>query len=202
VQYIEVRCLDVDPFEPVGISLETGRFLDAFLLFCALDESPLINVGESAIHARNFARTVKEGRRPGLTLTRNGEEVALKDWADELIERIRPVAALLDDQHNDGGVHAASLAAQQAKIDNVALTPSARVLEEVRAIGSSAAFGLKQSELHAAYFRDGALMPAEQAMFDELTASSLAEQAAIEAAPGPSFDDFVGAYNTSTLCCE
>ena len=44
VQYIEVRCMDVDPFEPVGISLETGRFLDAFLLFCALDESPVINV--------------------------------------------------------------------------------------------------------------------------------------------------------------
>ncbi len=202
VQYIEVRCLDVDPFEPVGISLETGRFLDAFLLFCALDESPLINVGESAVHAGNFARTVKEGRRPGLTLTRGGEEVALKDWANELIERIRPVAALLDDQHNEGGVHAASLAAQQAKIDNVALTPSARVLEEVRAIGSSAAFGLKQSELHAAYFRDGALMPAEKMLFDELTASSLAEQAAIEAAPGPNFDDFVAAYNSSTLCCE
>ena len=74
VQYIEVRCLDVDPFEPIGISVETGRFMDAFLLFCALDESPLINQMESQVHARNFARTVKEGRRPGLTLTRHGEE--------------------------------------------------------------------------------------------------------------------------------
>ena len=37
-------------------------------------------------------------------------------------------------------------------------------------------------------------------MFDELAAASLAEQAAIEAAPGPGFDDFVAAYNTSTLC--
>jgi hypothetical protein len=24
VQYIEVRCMDVDPFEPVGISVQTG----------------------------------------------------------------------------------------------------------------------------------------------------------------------------------
>jgi glutamate--cysteine ligase len=200
VQYIEVRCLDVDPFEPIGISVETGRFLDAFLLFCALDESPLINVTESAVHARNFARTVKEGRRPGLTLTRNGEEVELQAWANQLIERIRPVAALLDDQHNEDGVHAASLAVQQAKIDNPALTPSARVLDEVRAIGSSAAFGLRQSQLHAAYFRDSALMPAEAQMFDELVTSSLAEQAAIEQAPGPGFDDFVAAYNSSTLC--
>ncbi|MDQ2988454.1 MAG: glutamate--cysteine ligase [Pseudomonadota bacterium] len=202
VQYIEVRCLDVDPFEPVGISLETGRFLDAFLLFCALDESPAINMIESAVHARNFALTVKEGRRPGLTLTRGGEEIALQAWANELVERIRPVAALLDDQHNEGGVHAASLAVQQAKIDNPALTPSARVLDEVRAIGSSSAFGLRQSRLHAAYFRESALMPAEESMFDELAAASVAEQAAIEQAPGPNFDDFVAAYNGSTLCCD
>ncbi|HEU4372004.1 MAG TPA: glutamate--cysteine ligase, partial [Telluria sp.] len=126
----------------------------------------------------------------------------LKQWANELIERIRPVAALLDDQHNEGGVHAASLAVQQAKIDNPALTPSARVLDEVRAIGSSAAFGLRQSRLHAAYFRESALMPAEESMFDELAAASLAEQAAIERAPGPNFDDFVAAYNGSTLCCD
>src|SRR5690606_13889187 len=35
VQYIEVRCLDIDPFAPVGITPVTSRFMDAFLLFCA-----------------------------------------------------------------------------------------------------------------------------------------------------------------------
>ena len=201
VQYIEVRCLDVDPFEPIGISLETGRFLDAFLLFCALDDSPLIAMPESATHARNFARVVKEGRRPGLTLTRQGEEVGMATWAAELIEKIRPVAALLDEQHNDGGAHAASLAVQSAKIANPALTPSARVLEEIRASGgSSLAFGLRQSELHAAYFRDSALMPAEVAMFDEMAAASVADQLIIEQSQTGNFDDFVAAYNSSTLC--
>lgn len=200
VQYVEIRCLDVDPFEPVGISLDTGRFLDAFLLFCALEESPPINGPESAIHAHNFARTVKEGRKPGLTLTRAGEEITLQAWANELIERIGPVAALLDEQHNDGAVHAASLALQQAKIDNAELTPSARVLAEVRAMGSSAAFGLRQSELHAAAFRADPLMPAETALFDEQAAASLAEQVMIEQTTTASFDDFVAAYNSSTLC--
>ena len=200
VQYIEVRCLDVDPFEPIGISVETGRFMDAFLLLCALEDSPPIDADESRIHARNFARTVKEGRRPGLTLTRNGEEVALQTWANELIGRIAPIAALLDAQHNEDGVHAASLAAQQAKVANPALTPSARVLDEIRALGSSAAFGLRQTELHAAYFREGPLMPAEEMMFAEMTQTSLAEQADIERAQTGSFDDFVAAYNSSTLC--
>ncbi len=200
VQYIEVRCLDVDPFEPIGISLETGRFMDAFLLFCALDESPLINQIDSQVHARNFSRTVKEGRRPGLTLTRRGEEIELKAWALELMEAIAPIAALLDEQHNESGVHAASLAAQAAKIANPALTPSARVLDEIRELGSSAKFGLRQSELHAASFRESPLMPAEEAMFEELAAASLAEQAIIEQTQTGSFDDFVAAYNSSTLC--
>ena len=202
VQYVEVRCLDVDPFEPIGISLETGRFMDAFLLFCALDESPLINQMDSQIHARNFARTVKEGRRADLTLTRDGAEVPLRAWAEELIARIAPLAAVLDEQHNDGAVHAAALAQQSAKIANPALTPSARVLEEVRALGSAAAFGLRQSELHASYFRDSPLLPAEEAMFQEMAAASLAEQAIIEQTQTGSFDDFVAAYNSSTLCGE
>ena len=110
------------------------------------------------------------------------------------------MSALLDTQHNEDGVHAASLAGQLAKVANPALTPSARVLDEIRALGSSAAFGLRQSELHAAYFRESPLMPAEEMMFAELAQASLAEQATIEAAPSGSFDDFVAAYNSSTLC--
>ena len=160
----------------------------------------MISAHEGQVHARNFARTVKEGRRPDLTLTRDGAEVLLKDWALELIERIRPVAELLDVEHNEGGVHASSLGLQKAKIDNPALTPSARVLEEIRALGSASAFGLRQSELHAASFRDSPLMPAEEALFEEMAANSLAEQDRIEKTDTGSFDDFVAAYNSSTLC--
>jgi glutamate--cysteine ligase len=170
------------------------------LLFCALEESPAISVAEGQVHARNFARTVKEGRRPGLTLTQDGAEVGLLAWADALIERIRPVAALLDAQHNEEGVYASSLGLQKAKIANPALTPSAKVLDEVRALGSAAAFGLRQSEAHAAFFRAEPLMPSEEALFEEMAAASMAEQAVMEAADTVSFDDFVAAYNTSTLC--
>ena len=97
-------------------------------------------------------------------------------------------------------MHESSLNQQKAKLADPSLTPSARVLEEVRAIGSAAAFGLRQSALHAASFRDSPLMPAEAAMFDEMAAASLAEQASIEATDTGSFDDFVAAYNSSTLC--
>jgi glutamate--cysteine ligase len=74
------------------------------------------------------------------------------------------------------------------------------VLAEVRAAGSAEQFALRQSELHAAYFRESPLMPAEAAMFEEMAAKSLAEQAAVEQGDKVSFDDFVAAYNSSTLC--
>ncbi len=61
VQYVEVRCMDIDPFEPTGISLETSRFLDAYLLVCALDDSPLLPPdayarGESEFRPRHDGR--------------------------------------------------------------------------------------------------------------------------------------------------
>jgi glutamate--cysteine ligase len=37
-------------------------------------------------------------------------------------------------------------------------------------------------------------------MFEEMAAASLAEQAQVEQSDSGSFDDFVAAYNTSTLC--
>ncbi|CAN7655879.1 glutamate--cysteine ligase [Pseudoduganella sp. LjRoot289] len=200
VQYIEVRCMDVDPFEPVGINVETGRFLDAFLLFCALEESPPISQEQGRIHTENFARAVKEGRRPGLMLQKDGVDVALPVWGRELLERIRPVAELLDRQRGDTA-HAGSLAVQAAKLDDPDRTPSARVLRELRANGGSfSAFGLRQSEHHAAYFRSHPPSAEEAAYFEALAAASLAEQAGMEQAQHGSFDDFVAAYRNSNLC--
>lgn len=200
VQYIEVRCLDVDPFAPTGVSLQTGRFLDAFLLYCALEESPAISEEEGEILARNFARTVKEGRRPGLTLTRGGAEIALRTWGEQLLERIRPAAELLDRLRGDTQ-HADALAQQAAKLADPDRTPSAAVLRELATHGNSfATFGLAQSTKHAAYFRAHPPSAQEAAYFGDLAARSVAEQAEAERAPAGSFDDYVKAYRASNLC--
>lgn len=82
VQYVEVRCLDINPFLPLGIDLDEARFLDAFLLFCAFSDSPLLN-GECSDATDNFLAVVKEGRRPGLQLQRRGQPVELQVWANE-----------------------------------------------------------------------------------------------------------------------
>ena len=205
VQYIEVRCLDIDPFEPLGITLEAGRFMDAFLLFCALDHSPLISETESRDNTRNFAKVVKQGRQPGLQLQRNGRPVDLKDWGLELLERIEATARLLDHDRAEPD-HQAALASQRAKLQDTSLTPSARVLAALSQHGNSfVEFSLAQSRRHAEGFRARPLTDAEQAEFAQMASTSLAEQARIEQQQTGDFDDFIEAYRVRALtptCCD
>ncbi len=198
VQYIEVRCLDVDPFEPLGISLEASRFLDAFLLFCALDESPLTNDVEGRENRENFARAVKEGRRPGLNLQRGGSPIGLQAWGLELLDCIGAAADLLDVQHGDK-VHARALATQRGKLHAPELTPSARVLAELRAGGASfTEFALRQSKVFAADFRARGLSEDERGIFTLMTQTSLAEQENMERTQTGDFDHFITDYRSRT----
>jgi glutamate--cysteine ligase len=196
VQYVEVRCLDVDPFEPVGISLETARFMDAFLLFCALDESPQ-SADRGAADTENFSRTVKEGRRPGLTLQQNGEEVDMRGWGHRLLDQIAITATLLD-SHSNTSAHSGALASQRAKLDDVRLTPSAMALTAMEAVGNSfPAFGMQQSLRHAATLRARPLDDAQLQGFERSVRQSHEERIALEQKQTGDFDAFVEAYRAS-----
>ena len=199
VQYVEVRCLDINPFLPVGIDLTEARFLDAFLLFCALEDSPQLDNGECGQCTSNFLTVVKEGRRPGLELHRNGQPISLKDWASELIERIRQLANLLD-QAQGSDEHAKALDAQQAKVDDTSLTPSAQVLARMTEHDESfVQFSLRQSRVHAETFREQPLSNEKQQAFETLARESLTRQSELERDEVGDFDLFVGAYQASIL---
>jgi len=198
VQYVEVRCMDIDPFEPLGINLETSRFLDAFLLFCALDDSPLTNEITNRCNQENFALVVKEGRRPGLMLQGNEGTVSLQAWGLQLLEKIQATATLLDTQRNDQQ-HSNALAIQKEKLLNPELTPSARVLTALKTTNNSfEEFGLQQSLQHAEYFRERPLSADENAYFEHLAKTSLAEQEEMERTQSGDFDAFVLAYSQRT----
>jgi len=199
VQYIEVRCLDINPFLPLGIDLTEARFLDAFLMFCALQDSPLLENEECQACTANFLKVVKEGRRPGLHLQHDGQSVTLQAWAEELLERIQPLATLLD-QSQGGDTHAQALAAQRAKLADPSLTPSAQVLASLKSRGESfAQFSLHQSQAHAEYFCSHPLSAVEQTEQETLACRSLDAQAELERGEVGDFDSFVNAYQASIL---
>ena len=198
VQYVEVRCLDINPFLPLGIDLTQARFMDAFLLFCALQDSPLLENDECSGCTSNFLKVVKEGRRPGLHLQRDGHAIELKAWASELLERIAPLAELLD-RSQGGTAHTEALAQQQAKVSNVEMTPSAQVLAILRQGTSFADFALQQSLRHAEHLRATPMSAERHAAFEQAAQHSLAQQAELEAQEEGDFDTFVAAYQASIL---
>jgi glutamate--cysteine ligase len=63
VEYIEVRLMDLNPFEPIGIDAMTLRFLDVFLLHCLLADSPPDTPSEIRELAQNQHLTAARGRQ-------------------------------------------------------------------------------------------------------------------------------------------
>ncbi|MFO1295626.1 MAG: glutamate--cysteine ligase [Rubrivivax sp.] len=204
VEYIEVRCMDLDPFEPVGIGAPAMRFLDIFLLHCLLSDSPPDTPEEIAALGRNQHRTAAGGREPGLRLERFDagrsapREVMLTDWAAEILAQCVPIAAALDAAHDGGsgaargrpyrealagagaGAGSAAHAALGAGADGDAPEFDSSYTAFVRAMS-------EQTRAHLAHLP---WSTAQQQAFEGAAAQSLARQAAIEAADQASGVDF------------
>ena len=195
VEYVEVRCMDLDPFEPVGISASTMRFLDLFLLHCLLSDSPPDTPAEIAALARNQQLTASRGREPGLQLERAGQPVLLRDWAAELLEELQPLAAHLD-RELGSEAYAQALAAGRGRFEHPEQLPSARVLQTMAREfqHSHLRFITHCSQQARVHLRAQPLSAERQQAFAEAARESLAEQAAVEAADTLSFEAFRQQY--------
>ena len=127
VEYVEVRCMDLDPFEPVGINASTMRFLDLFLLHCLLADSPADTPDEIAALTHNQQLVAARGREPGLQLQRGRASIGLHEWGAEILETLPPIAQRLDALYG-GTLYAEALASATATLQAPATSPSARVL--------------------------------------------------------------------------
>jgi glutamate--cysteine ligase len=199
VEYVEVRCMDLDPFEPLGIAAPTLRFLDIFLLHCLLAESPPDTPEEIAALGRNQHRTAAYGRQPGLKLERVAgratREVTLVEWADEILHGCAPIAAALDACFG-GGEHARVLAAARAALSDPERLPSARVLATMQRDfgGSYTAFIRAQAEQTRHALLALPWTAAQQAAFQQQAWRSVEQQQAIEAADTVDFETWRRAY--------
>jgi glutamate--cysteine ligase len=195
VEYVEVRALDVSAFDPVGVNQNKLRFLEVFLAYCLLKDSPLIDESEQAALDGNHVKVARRGREPGLTLDRDGRQVPMTAWAEEILDSMQGIAEVLD-YGEAARPYAAALDTQRNKLRDVSLTPSARMLAELRSTGESFfELALRMSRLHRDYFL--ALYPPNEARLGEFAAEaaeSLAAQRRIDATPGPSFDDYLEQY--------
>ena len=126
IGYIEIRSLDINPLLEVGIDKEQIEFLEAFLLFCLLEDSPAISSSELVEIDSNALLVAHQGRQPNLILEHVGEKVTLTDWGESLFEKIKQCSKLLSDVHQE------SVESISIRIKNPDLTPSAIMLNEMQ----------------------------------------------------------------------
>lgn len=194
VKYVELRSLDVNAYDPLGVNESQLYFLEAFLLFCLLHDSPVIELPERQEVDYNEMLTAHHGRQPGLKLTRNGKNQTLKSWAMEIMKEMAGVCELLDADDLEKP-YTASVNKQTERISYPDMTPSARMLDDMRQDSESFhRFAERMSRQHFHYYKNLHLS-AEQEQFhiDEASQSKLRQQA-IEAADNLSFEEYLAEY--------
>jgi glutamate--cysteine ligase len=194
IEYVELRSLDLSPFDPAGIGQPEQKFLELFLLYCLLAESPPIESDEQPMLRHNYLAVAKRGRQPGLQLRRASGEMALQDWAREICVAMQPLSEFLDADAPSG--YAVALQNQLAAIDDPALTPSARLLDELRSTGQPfAEYGLSMARTYREYF-DGleTEFNVHKALLERESAESLVRQQQLESDDSMSLEAYLQHY--------
>jgi glutamate--cysteine ligase len=195
VEYVEVRCMDLNPFLDVGIDTHTARVLDVFLTHALLSDSPPDSPEEIRALQANQLLVASRGREPGLMLQRDGQAISLRDWGLTLLDEGMAVAETLD-QAQGGQMYQAAWV--QARRDFTApdTLPSARVLAALTRESACdfATFGLARSQAVKQSLLSRPLSADEARIWHTLAQTSLAEQARVEEADILDFESFRQSY--------
>lgn len=202
VEYIEVRCVDLNPYEPLAVTREQLHFMDAFLLYCLLEQSPETDDQEFSAMKENQRRIVEQGRDPELTLVHQGGERNMHEWAQKILDAVSCTADILD-QGADTQDFSDAVRAVSARITDPDQTPAARLLADMKTNQLSFYQLSKQlADQHAEYFKQRTLTKDGQALFEKLSRESISAQAQLEAEQQEPFEDYLADFYAQYTCCN
>ncbi|RMA82183.1 glutamate--cysteine ligase [Umboniibacter marinipuniceus] len=194
VEYIEVRCLDINPYDARGISSEQCHFVEVFMTWCAMTDSPLTTQEEYDGIAENQKRVVNQGRELSLSLYHRDGDRILGEWASATLSELEDVAALLDAAEG-GSAYSQAVLAQYSKVTDSNNTLSAQFAKECltdrRGFAATARIMAKQ---HHEYWLSQPLSAELHGHYQHLAATSLDAQDKLEAADSMSFDDYLAQF--------
>lgn len=195
IEYVEIRSLDVNAFDPLGINEEQMHFLEVFVLFCLLHDSEVLQSTEINEIDVNLIQVAHKGRDPELKLSCRGKDVGLKQWAEELCGAMRSVAESLDQANSTSDrkvtSYTSSLERQIECVNDPAQTVSARMLEAMRNRKEGFFhFAQYMSNRHHDYFNEKQISEEKRHFFEKSVSESLLKQKMIESEETMDFDDF------------
>jgi glutamate--cysteine ligase len=199
IQYVELRSVDINAFRPAGMTHQQLYFLEIFMMFCLLQDSPEITDDEAKEIDANQSIVAHQGRKPNLQLSRNSKEISLKKWSTQLLDEMSGVADLLNKAH-DETCYTKAMQGQKELVDDPSKTPSAMVLDDImNRDGSYYHFAKRKSEEHRDYFLQRKLEAEIQQSIELVAQKSLKEQRETEEKNGMDFDTFLKKYFDNQL---
>lgn len=195
IEYIEVRSLDVNPFSPIGITEEQVRFIDLFLIWCALAEAPEMSAAELECLKRNWNRVVMEGRKPNQVIGFGCDSYfePLSKVGHALFNDLLRVADVLD-RNNHNHAYREVCLRLNSFFDEPELTLSGRTLQAIKELGTEG-FGLALAKQYKQHLLSEPLQLLTTMDFNKQRSRSLDKLASIESATNMEFDEFLKQFN-------
>ena len=189
IEYVELRCLDLNPAIPTGIDESMCLFLDSFLLYCLCADSPPEYEQDSDVNLANQLATVHQGRDPDLRLKSGSRQIPIHEWATDVLNEIRLVAETLDSATSDAS-HQRSVDEQFEKVEDVSRTPSAQIVSELveREIDFFV-YAMGLAGRHRDYFNSRPLASDVSDRLDRIAAESVIQQEKVESSETKSFTE-------------
>ena len=146
------------------------------------------------VNAAKQLTVAYQGRRTGLELDNNGKSTVMTDWSQQILSSMQPICDVLD-QNTTDKPYTSALQQQFALITNADLTPSARILTEMKTHQQSFAnFSLNISKAYQRRAQQKKLSAMKRQHFEQLAKNSHDKQKQLEQADKVSFDQFLSQY--------
>jgi glutamate--cysteine ligase len=193
IRYLELRSVDVNLLDPVGVNLSQIAMLEMLMMFAWLQSPKSLRAEEMDINKDNVNCVAHRGREPLLQLRYENGSIALADWGHAILDALEPLSEWLDSQR-ESPLYGPSLQEQRAKFDDPELTPSAQMIAGIKKTGSFFEHAQEHSLAHDQWLKQQDISPALHQRFADLVEESKTKQGDLEAASVGSFDEFLSSY--------
>jgi glutamate--cysteine ligase len=151
IDYVELRCIDLNPSSFIGITEEQIYFLDLLILYSFFNDSPEITDTESNELFMTHKTVVNEGRMPDAKIKTNAGETSIKEEALRILNGMQEIADFMDNEVlSDGnGVWSNYLSSQIEVAKNLDMSLSGTLLKDIQDQDISfQQYGMHLSHLH------------------------------------------------------
>lgn len=183
IDYIELRNIDLNPFNLVGISLEQCNFLECLIYYCLLQDSPNFTDIERAHINNNHEKVALLGRQPNLQLKNQQQEIiSLSNWAENIFKDLTIIAEYLD-KANNNKLYTQAINYYKKFIGNPSLTFSGKIYDFLKSENLNYIdYFLNIAKEHDFIYKNSEHLSQEKLdYYNNIASKSLEEQARLEA---------------------